>query len=320
MAMAAIMRDADAIQKERSNQQQGFKFRGIDDVYNALHPVFAAHGVICLPFIEKAEHRDAGLTKNGTMQTRAFVTMGYRFTASDGSMLEARTIGEGLDSGDKSTAKALSVAHKYLLLQTFLIPTADLIDGDFYDPTVMPREELEKRRQRADRDNDKAAMQEIINQHLADAELEKSPTKKSRLLGLASEMRCKLAELEDAAKKTIEAETTVEPPETANNTKPHQEAAPTTGDWRTMDFSHKNPKTTSPLFGKTVGEIYDTGSIETAQRVNKLLSGFIEGMDKLQKELEDGAAITVDPKDYALYSAIIEGQRRLEQRITEAAK
>lgn len=36
-AIAGVMKDVGAVGKDRSNQQQGFKFRGIDDVMNALH-------------------------------------------------------------------------------------------------------------------------------------------------------------------------------------------------------------------------------------------------------------------------------------------
>ena len=34
----------EGIAKGRRNQQQGYNFRGIDDVYNALAPVIAKHG------------------------------------------------------------------------------------------------------------------------------------------------------------------------------------------------------------------------------------------------------------------------------------
>lgn len=142
LALAAIMRDIDTIAKERKNEQQHFNFRGIDDCYNALHPIFAAHGVTCVPFVEKLEVSVPGVNSKGNNIYRSVVTMGYRFSATDGSFLEAKTVGEGMDYADKATAKALSAAHKYLLLQTFLIPTAELVDADQYNPTVMPREEL----------------------------------------------------------------------------------------------------------------------------------------------------------------------------------
>lgn len=40
-AMACILSDVEGIKKEKKNQQQGFMFRGIDDMYNCLHDLFA---------------------------------------------------------------------------------------------------------------------------------------------------------------------------------------------------------------------------------------------------------------------------------------
>lgn len=42
-AMAAVMADMEAIGKDARNQQQGFNYRGIDSVYNTLHPILAKH-------------------------------------------------------------------------------------------------------------------------------------------------------------------------------------------------------------------------------------------------------------------------------------
>lgn len=144
LALAAILKDIEAIAKDKKNEAQGFKFRGIDDIYNSLHPIFAAHGVVCLPSVEKVETTEAGKTSKGTQIYRTQATVLYTFVAADGSSSSARMVGEGMDSGDKGTAKAMSVAHKYLLLQTFLIPTSDIVDGDYYDPTIDPREEIRK--------------------------------------------------------------------------------------------------------------------------------------------------------------------------------
>lgn len=141
LAMAAILKDIQAIAKDRKNESQGFRFRGIDDCYNMLHPIFAAHGVVCAPMVEKLDLKDF-LNAKGNRVFHTHVTMRFHFTAADGTSMQAMTVGEGMDHGDKSTAKAMSVAHKYLLLQTFLIPTADIADGDQYDPTIDPHEQL----------------------------------------------------------------------------------------------------------------------------------------------------------------------------------
>jgi hypothetical protein len=134
-AMAEVMRDVDAIGKNQKNQQQGFKFRGIDDVYNAVHPILAKHGVFTVPTV-LAERTEERQTRNGGNLIYRILTLKYTFFAADGSSVEAVVIGEGMDSGDKGANKAMAVAHKYALLQTLCIPTEDMIDPD--SQTVEP--------------------------------------------------------------------------------------------------------------------------------------------------------------------------------------
>lgn len=177
LALAAIIRDIQAVAKDRRNESQGFKFRGIDDVYNALHPIFSAHGVVCIPFVESMNH-DRFQNAKGNNVFHSFVTMGFRFTASDGSSVEARTVGEGMDFGDKATAKALSVAHKYLLLQTFLIPTADIAEGD-YDSTIDPREEIEDLKRRREEEAKRIVMEGGDNIELSPEDIEKLAKKRA---------------------------------------------------------------------------------------------------------------------------------------------
>lgn len=54
-ALAAVNRSIKAIGKDRKNEQQGFKFRGIDDVMNELHSLFAANDIIILQTINSID-------------------------------------------------------------------------------------------------------------------------------------------------------------------------------------------------------------------------------------------------------------------------
>ncbi len=127
--MSSIMLEIEAIGKNEKNQQQGFKFRGIDTLYNELHGLFAKHGVITIPRagMPKSEERT---TKSGSILRFVQIPMTYVFMCEDGSSVECTVIGEGMDSGDKATNKAMAIAHKYALLQTFMIPTDDDKDPD----------------------------------------------------------------------------------------------------------------------------------------------------------------------------------------------
>jgi hypothetical protein len=137
LALAAVMRRVDAIGKDGRNQAQGFRFRGIDQVYNTLHTLLAEVGVVCLPQVVSCE-REQFTTGKGSVMFRSVTTMRYVFVASDGSREECQVVGEGMDSGDKATAKSLAACHKYCLLQMFLVPTRDMADGDADSPEPFP--------------------------------------------------------------------------------------------------------------------------------------------------------------------------------------
>lgn len=127
--MVAIMRGVGMIGKDRENPSQHYAFRGIDDVYNELHDVLAKEGVITIPEVleERAEDRQSS---SGKAAIYRILKIKYRFCAEDGSYVDATVIGEGMDWGDKAANKAMSVAHKYALLQIFCIPTAEPKDPE----------------------------------------------------------------------------------------------------------------------------------------------------------------------------------------------
>lgn len=136
--MAKIQVDADGLAKEQTNQTQGFKFRGIDDAYNYLHDIFAKHQVFTVPRVMSME-REERLSKKGGVLLYTLLTVEYDFVAIDGSSVTTRVIGEAMDSGDKSCAKALSIAHKLALFQITMLPTMLSADPDAEIHEPMPK-------------------------------------------------------------------------------------------------------------------------------------------------------------------------------------
>lgn len=132
-AIPRVMTDIDAIGKNRKNIQQDFKFRGIDDVYNEVQKIMAKHGVFTVPEVVNRVYTSRQTAKGSLMMER-ILTIKYRFYASDGSFVEAVVDGEAMDTGDKTSNKSMSVAHKYALLQVFCIPTEDDKDPDSKSP------------------------------------------------------------------------------------------------------------------------------------------------------------------------------------------
>ena len=132
-AMVKVMRGIEAIGKGRTNQQQGFKFRGIDDVYNELHRLLADNGIFMLTEV-KEDRVEERQTKSGGNLIYRILKIVFSFVAEDGSSVTSTMIGEGMDSGDKASNKAMAVAHKYALLQAFCVPTEDTDPKEPKDP------------------------------------------------------------------------------------------------------------------------------------------------------------------------------------------
>ena len=128
-----VMSDINAIGKDRRNQQQGFQFRGIDDVMNELHSSLAKCGVFVLPNVLE-ETRTTGKTSRGGDMFYTRLKINFGFYAEDGSHVDAVVIGEAMDTGDKASNKALSIGLKYAMLQVFCIPTEDEKDPDAVSP------------------------------------------------------------------------------------------------------------------------------------------------------------------------------------------
>ena len=136
--MPKIMAEVPSIAKDRKNAQQGYGFRGIDDVYNALNGILAKHQVFMSAEVLKVD-REERPSKSGGIMAFVQVHVRYRFIAPDGSWVTTDALGEGMDSGDKATPKAMSVAQKYALFQAFLIPTADPKDVENDNPEPAPK-------------------------------------------------------------------------------------------------------------------------------------------------------------------------------------
>ena len=137
-AMVGIMRDAGHIGKDRRNASQGYNFRGIDDVYNDMHDIMAKWGVFMTTDVlsERSEERQ---TKSGGVSIYRILTVRITFHHESGSSISSVMVGEGMDSGDKASNKAMSVAQKYAILQAFAIPTEENKDPENDSHSIAPK-------------------------------------------------------------------------------------------------------------------------------------------------------------------------------------
>lgn len=131
-AIAKVMAEIGriGISKDRKNDQQGYKFRGIDDVYNALSGLLSGAGLCVLPRVTKREVTERA-TKNGGVLFYVVLDVSFDLVAAeDGSRHTISVVGEAMDSGDKATNKAMSAAFKYACMEVFCIPTEGTPDAD----------------------------------------------------------------------------------------------------------------------------------------------------------------------------------------------
>lgn len=137
-AIVGVMQDVGSVGKDQYNPQQKFKYRGIDDVMNALHPAMVKHGIFVAPEVLEQSREERTSTK-GNLLIYSICRIRFRFYAGDGSYIDVVTIGEGMDSGDKATNKAMAIAFKYACFQTFCIPTEEMQDPDAESPEAQPK-------------------------------------------------------------------------------------------------------------------------------------------------------------------------------------
>ncbi len=126
--------DIGGISKDRTNSEQKYKFRGIDDVYNHLAPLLPKNNLVILPKFKKREVSER-LTKSGSKMFNVILEVDYIFRSlKDGSEYVLPYYGEGTDTGDKATNKAASAAYKVAVIQTFCIPVEGEQDPDQNTP------------------------------------------------------------------------------------------------------------------------------------------------------------------------------------------
>jgi hypothetical protein len=128
-ALSEIMKAVGGIAKKDRNQAQGFNFRGIDSVVNAVSPALQKFGVVVVPSVEEYDYQTVEIGKNRTAMGHVRVKVTYTFIGANGDAIKATVVGEAMDSGDKATAKAMSVAFRTALLQSLSLPT-DEVDPD----------------------------------------------------------------------------------------------------------------------------------------------------------------------------------------------
>lgn len=120
----------EGIGKTRKNTQQGYNFRGVDEVMNAFAPILADEGLFLRPRFTEREVAER-INKNGNALFYVTVRGEFDFSNDAGETVTVGPFyGEAMDSGDKATNKAMATAFKYAMFQTFCVPLEGVTGGD----------------------------------------------------------------------------------------------------------------------------------------------------------------------------------------------
>jgi len=129
VAFARVMADVESVRKGDQRNDVGGKylFRGVDRVVNAVGPALRRHGVLVVPVrIFDVEYKEARTSK-GTVMQECTLKVEWAVFGPKGDSLPIclQSTGQANDTGDKATAKAVSVAQRVLFLTSLHIPTED---------------------------------------------------------------------------------------------------------------------------------------------------------------------------------------------------
>lgn len=140
--LSTAMEEIRAVGKDSKNASQGFNFRGIDAVVNAASPAFRKVGVVVTPELRSVDYETVEVGNKRSLMQSCKVVVAYTFHGPAGDTITAVAPGEAMDSGDKATAKAMSVAFRIALLQALCIPTTEKdSDEESYERSPRPAQE-----------------------------------------------------------------------------------------------------------------------------------------------------------------------------------
>lgn len=139
-AIAAVMREVTHVEKGDRFSAPGagtYNFRGVDRTVNALSSAMRKNGLVILPAALGVPEYKSAATSSGGTRNFSRVHVQYTIVGPEGDTLTGSAVGEAADSGDKGVSKAMSVAWRTFLLQTFFLPTDEPDpDSEVHDAVV----------------------------------------------------------------------------------------------------------------------------------------------------------------------------------------
>ena len=123
-AVNNLMGQVGYVQKQGASGLR-YTFAGERALIAAIRPHMVKYGLFIAPVEVLSIENSSYTTKNGAVMMRAIAVIRFELVHTSGQSMSVTTIGEGADSGDKATNKAMTAAYKYAMRQLFCIETGD---------------------------------------------------------------------------------------------------------------------------------------------------------------------------------------------------
>ena len=135
--LVEVMKDCGHVAKNGSNSFHNYKYATAADVLQLVNSALTKYGIMSAVETNLIEIREVTTTK-GNSENLATVETVITLTDSDtGEQIKIKGLGSGQDAGDKSVAKAQTMAIKYAYLLSFAISTGDDPEADSRTDEVM---------------------------------------------------------------------------------------------------------------------------------------------------------------------------------------
>lgn len=135
-AIRNAMADVGFIAKNGYNENQKYKFLGIEAITAEVQPALIKNGLTIYPnIVSQSSYDREGVNSAGkpTIAHFATVVVEYTIVGPAGDKVSATMVGEASDTADKAMNKALATAAKYFFKQFFWIPTGDEDPDAFHE-------------------------------------------------------------------------------------------------------------------------------------------------------------------------------------------
>jgi hypothetical protein len=129
--LCRIYGEVSALEKEGDNKFGKYKYFTEGQMLQYLRPLLTREGIFIFHSVDEITHKEVSRGDKGKVELHSVVRSSHTFFDSEtGESYTVKCVGEGIDSGDKSTYKAITGATKYFLMKTFGITDSQDPEAD----------------------------------------------------------------------------------------------------------------------------------------------------------------------------------------------